>query len=137
MNNEELKADKARVMTELKLVKELYESDPYFALENLDIFGYNINEKGKITIMIPGGFFSFKIENIDRIIELVEAHYPEDQKPTYTNSAIDYNGELQALIDDAKHNLNTAIASGNAGLIQLFTAELDKVNARKASLQYA
>jgi len=137
MNSEQLKADKDRVLTDLLFIRSEYVSDPDFALENLGTFGYNIDKKGKITIKTPGGYFKFQIEDIDRIIELVENHYPEDSEPTFTNSAVDVEDEIQTLLDNAKHNLKTARNSGNAGLIDLFTTELANAISRKMSLIYA
>jgi len=137
MNNEQLKADKVRVLADLNCIKNEYISDPDFALENLDMLGFDIGAKGKITIKTPGGYFKFMIERIDQITELVEMHYPENLENSFTNSCQDNEDEIQDALTDASHNFTTALKSKNEGLINLFRSELDKVLARKDALLYA
>jgi len=136
MNNEQLKADKTRVLAELNFIKAEYEADPSNVVNNLFDFGYYVEQSGKVTIKTPGGQFSFMVSDYDRIIELVEAHYPEDLEQTFTNSCVDNEDEVHTAIQNARHNLKTAIASGNEGLVILFMSELDKANARKEALIY-
>ena len=136
MNNQ-LKADKDRVLTELNFIKEEYFRAPEFALEELESFGFDISTDGRISIKTPGGYFRFKIENIERVILNVEIYYPE-------NLNVDVREEDCGLVSDvvednldALENLRSACRSGNEDLMNLFRSELDKVLARKEALIHA
>jgi len=135
MNNEKqiaaLKADKDRVLAELNFVKQEFENDPDFALETLDIYGYQISTDGRIKITTPGGFFQFKIEDIERIIAQVEIYYPEDFDVDVTADNLELMNTLLEKIVEARENLKQARTAKNTGLIELFTQELAKIEAHK------
>jgi len=138
MNNEKqiaaLKADKGRVLAELNFIKEALTANDFQYLntvEDLQMYGYDIETNLRATISTPGGHFSFFITDIERIIAQVEIYYPEDFDIDVTADNLALMTTLLENIVEARENLKQARTAKNTGLIELFTEELAKIEAHK------
>lgn len=167
MNNQQLKADKDRVLAELNFIKnELHATldeiaKAYFAehktfaklegtpftinedvIEDLRCMGVDVSDKGQASIKTPGGHFAFPVHRFEAVIELVKKYYPADLLP-YGDVYLHPSGRrawwnpkgmcrmpgpslyFPMPEQDNIHNFNTALKSGNKGLIELFAKALD------------